>query len=54
MSLAQEIYIQFVDHFSTLEDAALLKVAEKSKSNVSYHNQSLLLALKDVIVARGL
>ncbi|NME68845.1 hypothetical protein [Flammeovirga aprica] len=54
MSLAQDIYIQFVDHYSTLDDKSLVRIFKKVGQKVSHHNHSLVAALKDVLEARGL
>ncbi|NLR93739.1 hypothetical protein [Flammeovirga agarivorans] len=54
MSLAQDIYIQFLDHFSSLTTDELKTLAQSANEQaVSHHNHTMVLALQDVLKARG-
>ncbi|WP_155523323.1 hypothetical protein [Flammeovirga pectinis] len=54
MSLSQDIYIQFLDHFSALNNSALKVLKAQKSTSVSHHNQAIVLALRDVLEARSL
>ncbi|MBB6463611.1 hypothetical protein [Flammeovirga kamogawensis] len=54
MSLSQDIYIQFLDHFSALNNSDLKALKAQNSIAVSHHNHAIALALSDVLEARSL
>ncbi|ANQ52063.1 hypothetical protein KMW28_25880 [Flammeovirga yaeyamensis] len=55
MNLQEDIYIYFVDHFSSLNDQSLLElIRTTSTKEVSHHNKKMLDALNDVRNARSI